>query len=166
MDEDIYSKTKIGSINAEIINNLVVNIIENSYGKPYIRMDEEHFLAMKTAKQENYARIYENAAARAKLNDTVKPMMAEIYDQMLADLVTGEKNSPILRHHIDYVNQTHYQRDTAYEKSSPDQIVVDYIASMTDDYFIDLHHYLFPDSSYKVEYAGYFDEEKEVNANV
>ena len=38
--------------------------------------------------------------------------------------------------------------------------MVDYIASMTDDYFIDLHHYLFPDSSYKVEYSGYFDKEK------
>jgi dGTPase len=35
---------------------------------------------------------------------------------------------------------------------------VDYIASMTDDYLIDLHHYLFPDSSYKVEYTGYFED--------
>ena len=158
VDEDIYCKTRIGSINAEIINNLVVNIIENSYGKPYIRMDEEHFLAMKTAKQENYARIYENAAARAKLNDTVKPMMADIYGQMLADLRSGKKDSPIFRHHIDYVNRTHYRRDAAYEKAEPNQIVVDYIASMTDDYFIDLHRYLFPDSPYRVEYTGYFNE--------
>jgi len=158
VDEDIYCKTKIGSINAEIINNLVVNIIENSYGKPYIRMDEEHFLAMKTAKQENYARIYENAAARAKLNDTVKPMMADIYGQMLADLLAGRKSSPIFRHHIDYVNRTHYRREEAYEKDEPNQIVVDYIASMTDDYFIDLHRHLFPHSPYRVEYTGYFNE--------
>ena len=41
--------------------------------------------------------------------------------------------------------------------SEPNQLVVDYIASMTDDYFIDLHHYLFPDSSYQVKYQGYFD---------
>jgi dGTPase len=39
--------------------------------------------------------------------------------------------------------------------------VVDYIASMTDDYFIDLHHHLFPDSPYKVEYTGYFEKEEE-----
>ena len=103
VDEDAYSKTKIGSINAEIINNLVVNIIENSYGKPYIRMDAEHFHAMKTAKKENYARIYESEAIRSKLNDTVKPMMAEIYDQMLSDLLQGKKTSPIFRHHINYV---------------------------------------------------------------
>ena len=35
---------------------------------------------------------------------------------------------------------------------------MDYIASMTDDYLIDLHHYLFPDSGYHVVYTGYFED--------
>ncbi len=141
VDEDAYSQTIIGSINAEIINNLMVNVIENSYGTPYIRMDKAHFDALKTAKRDNYSLIYENAAALAKLNTTVKPMMAEIYDQMLSDLRQRKKYSPIFTHHIGYVNRTHYARPTPYENSEPNQIVVDYIASMTDDYLIDLHHY-------------------------
>jgi len=157
--EEEFTDGEIGSINAEIINNLVVNIIENSYGKPYIRLDSEHFQAMKQAKKENYTRIYEDAAARAKLHDTVKPMMAEIYDQMLSDLKQGRKESPIFRHHIDYVNQIRYPREIPYEKAEPNEIVVDYIASMTDDYLIDLHRYLFPDSGYRVEYTGYFRKE-------
>ena len=161
VDEEDYSHTLIGSINAEIINNLVVNIIENSYGKPYIRLDDAHFQALKQAKRENYHRIYESAATRAQLDTTAKPMMGEIYDQMLADLTQGNKNSPIFRHHIDYVNRSRYPREVPYEKSEPNQIVVDYIASMTDDYFIDLHHHLFPDSSYKVEYIGYFENREE-----
>ncbi len=165
VDEDAFTHTVIGSLNAEIINNLVVNIIENSYGKPYISMDDAHFEALKTAKAENYHRIYESAATRAKLDTTAKPMMGEIYDQMLSDLRLGKKNSPIFRHHIDYVNRTHYQREVPYERSEPNQIVVDYIASMTDDYFIDLHHYLFPDSPYKVAYTGYF-EKKEAEIHV
>ena len=160
VNPDEFDHTLIGSINSEIINNLVVNIIENSYGKPYIRMDQEHFEALKTAKRENYSRIYESAATRAKLDTTAKPMMGDIYDQMLEDLVQGKTNSPIFRHHINYINNTRYNRDTPYGKEDPNQIVVDYIASMTDDYFIDLHHYLFPDSPYKVEYSGYFDKEK------
>ena len=159
--EDHYSATRIGSINAEIINNLVVNIIENSYGKPYIQLDQDHFDALKTAKKENYNLIYESAATQAKLNTTAKPMMGEIYDQMLEDLTLGKTNSPIFRHHINYVNRTRYRREIPYEKSEPNQIVVDYIASMTDDYFIDLHHYLFPDSTYKVEYTGYFETKEE-----
>ena len=52
-EESGYQGTRIGSINAEIINNLVVNIIENSYGKPYIRLDAEHFKAMQTAMTED-----------------------------------------------------------------------------------------------------------------
>lgn len=159
VDENAYSKTAIGSSNGEIINNLVVNIIENSYGKPYIRMDEAHFHALKTAKQENYARIYENESIRAKLNSTVKPMMADIYDQMLSDLVQGRKNSPVFTHHIDYINHCKYPRTGIYESGEPNQIIVDYIASMTDDYLIDLHRYLFPDSGCTVTYTGYFDEE-------
>ena len=35
-------------------------------------------------------------------------------------------------------------------------MIVDYIASMTDDYLIDLHNFLFPGSPYYVEYTGYF----------
>ena len=29
---------------------------------------------------------------------------------------------------------------------------------MTDDYLIDLHRYLFPNSNYYVEYTGYFND--------
>lgn len=160
VDENSYTKTQIGSINAEILNNLMVNVIENSYGTPYIRMDKEHFEALKLAKKENYRLIYENAASLAKLTTTVKPMMAEVYDQMLSDLRQGRKTSPIFTHHINYVNRTYYSRPVPYENSEPNQIVVDYIASMTDDYLIDLHHFLFPNSGYKVEYVNYFDEDK------
>ena len=155
--EDAFSNEAIGSFNAEIINNLVVNIIENSYGKPYIKLDPLHFQALRESKRENYAKIYANAVPLSKRNSTVKPMMAEIYGQMLDDLKQERKDSPIYRHHISYLNRIHYKRNIPYEKTDPHQIVVDYIASMTDDYFIDLHHYLFPDSEYKVEYRGYFE---------
>ena len=85
-------------------------------------------------------------------------MMQEIYEQLLDDLTHDKQNSPIFRHHIDYVNQTRYPRPVPYESTEPNQIIVDYIASMTDDYLIDLHRYLFPDSNYYVEYTGYFND--------
>jgi len=157
VEESTFYNEDIGSINAEIINNLVVNIIENSYGKPYIKLDKRHFKALQESKRENYHLIYESAATRAKLDITAKPMMAEIYGQLLDDLRGEKKNSPIYKFHIDYVNKTYYKRSEPYEKTEPNQMVVDYIASMTDDYFIDLHRYMFPDSKYTVEYKGYFD---------
>ena len=157
LEKNAIAGSDIGTINSEIINNLVVNIIENSYGKPYIKLDERHFQALQTSKRETYAMIYETEAGRAKLDLTVRPMMAQIYERLLEDLKTGNHASPIFTHHIDYVNQSHYTRSVPYEATEPNQLVVDYIASMTDDYFIDLHHYLFPESSFKVEYKGYFD---------
>jgi dGTPase len=155
--EDAFTNEDIGSINAEIINNLVVNIIENSYGKPYIKLDSKHFKALKASKKDNYALIYESAATRARLDVTAKPMMKDIYERLLGDILVGDKSSPIFTHHIDYINKSYYKRNVPYENSEPNQIVVDYIAGMTDNYFIELHRHLFPESDYKVEYKGYFD---------
>ena len=158
VDDRVFANSTIGTINSEIINNLVVNIIENSYGHPYIKLDEEHFKAVQSYKKENYAVIYATEPGRVILNRVVKPMMQEIYEQLLEDLRQDRQNSPILLHHIDYVNRTRYPRALRYGKDDPNEIVVDYIASMTDDYLIDLHRYLFPDSNYYVEYTGYFND--------
>ncbi len=158
VEESMFVNEDIGSINAEIINNLVVNIIENSYGKPYIKLDTKHFKALQISKKDNYAMIYNNAAAFAGLGRTVKPMMGEVYGQLLDDLKNNNIYSPIYTHHIDYINTVHYKRDVPYERTEPNQLVVDYIASMTDNYFIELHHYMFPNSPLRVEYKGYFDE--------
>jgi len=104
--------------------------------------------------------IYAGATPYARL-EVVEPMMREIYEKLLSDLLAGNKSSYIYTHHIDYVNQTYYPRLQPYEETEPNQLVVDYIASMTDDYFIDLHHRLFPDSPYRVTYRDYFDEKRD-----
>lgn len=158
VDENDFYDEEIGSINAEIINNLVVNIIENSYGKPYIKLDKKHFEALRKLKRENYKKIYNHPRSTELLDATVKPMMSDIYGQLLDDLKNNNRNSPIFTHHIAQVNQIYYLHSTPYEKTEPNQLVVDYIASMTDDYFIELHQYLFPESNYPVVYRGYFDD--------
>ncbi len=157
LQEEEFVDQGIGCINAELLNNLSVNIIENSYGKPYIKMDHSHFEALRASKQDNYHMIYEADTSRVKLDHYVRPMMNQIYGQLLDDLKSGNKNSPIYTHHIAYVNQMFANRPVPYENTEPNQIVVDYIASMTDDYFIDLYHYLYPNSDLTVEYFGYFD---------
>lgn len=154
---DAYEDCAIGTYNAEIINNLIINIVENSYGKPYIKMDTEHFEALKKAKADNYELIYKNDIVKAEMESTVKPMMREIYQKLLEDLFKENISSPIFTHHINYINKSHYKRETPYQQTEPNQIVVDYIASMTDDYFIDLYAHLFPESNLKITYKGYFD---------
>lgn len=157
--EDGFESGAIGKLNAELINNLIVNIVENSYGKPYIRLDEVHFSALQKAKADNYVLIYKNDRVREGIDSTVKPMMTKLYEKLLDDLIIENKSSPIFTHHIDYVNKAHYERKTPYESTEPNQIVVDYIAGMTDDYFVDLFEHLFPDSGLRIKYKGYFDSD-------
>lgn len=154
-----FEDTAIGKMNSEIINNLVVNIIENSYGKNYIMLDKEHYDALVSVKKRNFEIIYKNEAIEKQYNETIKPMMLKLYNRLLSDIETDNRSSKIFTHHIDKIENSFYQRKTPYMEEDKHQIVVDYIASMTDDYFIDLYHYLFPKSKYKIEYKGYFEKD-------
>ncbi len=156
IDEDKFEAGAIGSTNAEFINNLIVNIVENSYGKPYIKMDDTHFEALKKAKADNYRLIYNDERIKSAVDLTVKPMMEKLYARLLNDLKSGNYDSPVFTHHIKYVNKAHYQRKMPYEQTEHNQIVTDYIAGMTDDYFVDLYSHLFGDDKLKIDYIGYF----------
>ena len=75
-------------------------------------------------------------------------MVHQMYDKLLLDLQSGDRNSIIFKHHVDFVkeNTSYYGNDDYFERTEENQIVVDFIASMTDDYFVDLYEYLFPKS--------------------
>ena len=149
----------IGAINPEIINNLEVSIIENSYGKPYIKMDEEHYLGMKEAKRRNYEQIYRTDTLTTVLDNTVRPVMHKLYYKLIDDLKCNRQGSPIFQHHIDLVSRYHNVKGAVpYIENEKNQIVVDYLASMTDDYCIELFEFLFPKSHIKFDYHGYFEE--------
>lgn len=155
-DDDNFCGSVIGRINAEIINNLTVNIVENSYGKDHICMSGEYFDALARAKTDNYRRIYRNDAVQDVFRTTVEPMMAELYAYLIDELRRPSDDSLVYRHHVRLIEQSRYPRSAPYRNEDPDRIVVDYIASMTDDYFVELYAHLFPDSGRKIEYIGYF----------
>ena len=91
-----------GTDNSHMINNFVVNIVENSFGKDSIRMDEEYFEALKKAKSDNYERIYLSDSVNEQYNTCLKTMFEMLYEKLIKDL--ADKDSLIYRHHIDYVN--------------------------------------------------------------
>lgn len=160
IDEDFdFSSDYIGSKNAEMINNLVVDIVNHSYGKDYILMSKEAFMDLKTAKKENYQHIYRNPNVNTMYEQVIKPMFEELYYRLLEDVKKNNQDSFIFKHHIAYIeNSLRFYENYDYSKEEPNQIVADYIASMTDDYFVDLHKMLFPDSSYSIEYKSYFED--------
>lgn len=158
-DNQKFQTEKIGTENAAIINNLTVDIIENSYGKDYIKLSKTAFRDLKTAKEENYKYIYRNESILKEYDKIIRPMFEEMYYKLLDDVRNKNLQSYIFKHHIELIqNNLKWYTDFDYTKEEPNQIVVDYIASMTDDYFISLHNEMFPNSDYQIVYKSYFDK--------
>ena len=152
-----FSSESIGDKNAEIINNLSVDIIENSYGKDYILLSEAAYNDLKTAKRENYEMIYLSEDTQKEYDSIIGPMFEKLYDRLYEDVVSGDEDSIIYRHHIKFINNNNYDRGAAdYREEDKHQIVVDFISSMTDDYFIALYNELFPEDKKDIKFKTYF----------
>jgi len=152
-----FDDNAIGSFNAKIINNLIVNIVENSYGKDYICMDKEYYIALKQGKKQNYQLIYQTDFIK-KTKSIIEPIFNKIYDKCIFDLNNKNTNSPIYKHHISYVKEYNkYYKKSDYENEDVNDIVVDYIASMTDNYMLELYKYLFPDEK-GIDFVSYFND--------
>ena len=160
LDTDaVFSETSLGKYNAAIINNLCVNIIENSYQKNCILMDQEYFDALSKIKDENYQLIYKSKRVK-EIEGLLHPMFRRVYEKLRSDLEENRQTSPIFRHHLDFIQEhgKYYRYNPYREETSSDQMVIDYIASMTDDYFIELYEHLFPGETSPLSYTPYFNE--------
>ena len=80
-----------------------------------------------------------------------------MYDRLLTDLKTGNERSPIVLHHAKQLaaKSRSITAEGYLAHTDPDQVVVDYMASMTDRYFMELYRYLFPDSEKHILARGY-----------
>lgn len=158
-DDSVFTDGKLGRFNAVIINNLIVNVVENSFDKDYIMLDDEYYDHLKLSMNENYKNIYFNESVRKVQSSVIEPMYERMFTRLLSDLKSANKDSWIFKHHINYVNniRNFYCDDNYLETNTPEDIVIDYIASMTDDYFSDLHLLYFPNEK-NPQYKSYFQE--------
>lgn len=122
-------RLKLGNDNREIINTIVMDIINNSINKPYITMSEETFEALEELKNFNYKYIYDKANTKEQL-DNYKIMFETIFDYNLNILKNNDKNKNIYKIYLNSMNELYLKNN------SLERIVIDYIAGMTDDYFI------------------------------
>lgn len=144
IDEGAFDDGMGGAYNSWILTRASIDIVEHSYGRDRIEMSEGLFREISRAKRENYAKIYRSAGVEEEHGAMMARAFELMYGRFLRDLRDRDETSPIFRHHISRVQRSlaHYGR--SYDWSSdPDQTVVDYIASMTDGYFIELASKLF-----------------------
>lgn len=142
---DCFQSSYIGADNGRIINNMTADIVNNSFGHNYIAMSEEAFEDIKRAKRQNYEEIYLKEGMVDEAENIVEEMFEEMYDRLLTDLQTGNEASPLFTHHVARLCELS-RTITAeeYLAGEPNQIVVDYLSSMTDNYFMALYEFFFP----------------------
>ena len=122
----------LGSDNSEVVNALTTDIIQNSYGKSYITFSDSVFKAFKELKDFNYKHIY-GCRLIAEQRRRFEKMMRELFDVYLQDLKEADSKQSIF---IDFVDRF---PDTYLRRNKPERIVADFIAGMTDQYFLKQH---------------------------
>lgn len=155
---DKFKGSILGEKNSDIISNMITNIVKNSIECPSLNMDEEVFNVFKAQIDENYEHIYKNSAVTENYA-VVRELMAKLYDYLIEDMLAERDNSVTYKN---YIRHSFGKRE--YDKTGNyidlvDDIVTDYIASMTDDYFIDLCKYVHVGDKIrdKLVIHGYFD---------
>jgi dGTPase len=128
----------LGNTNGTIVYALVTDIIQNSSGQPHICFSQPISDALKRLKAFNLERIYLNKKLKSYVSK-VKKTFEILFEQYLKDLDTGNRESPIFAAYLQDISQGYLQ-----EHSHP-EIVRDYIAGMTDSYFMRQSPYRFND---------------------
>lgn len=119
----------LGYRNREIVNTIILDIIENSLGKPYIKLSEPVFKAIVALKKFNYQNIYDKSLSSEEKKE-ITTMFQVLFKHYLNDITLENKDSRI------YTNFLNYKKDIYLKNTTPKRMVLDFIAGMTDDYFL------------------------------
>lgn len=119
----------LGSTNKEIVNTIILDIIENSINKPYIKMSKEVFNALLKLKKFNYKEIYSKSLTKEEYN-YYKNGMEIIYNVYLNAIKNNDKKNIIYKIFLN--NQNKNYNDNTNDKRK----VIDFISGMTDNMFL------------------------------
>lgn len=122
-------RDRLGETNGTIVYTLVEDVIAESLEKPYVSFSPEVAEALKKLKDFNQEFIYTDPKAKSQTNK-LQLMFGLLFEKYYKDLTAGNENSVIFREFLDGMSPQY--RDN----TSPAMIVRDFIAGMTDDYFL------------------------------
>ena len=122
-------KEVLGDNNRDIINSIVLDIVKNSYGKNAIILSDDVYNAINELLNYNYKNIYDFANTKEDLA-YYKEGINKLYYYYLDDLNNNKENSEIYRLFLSNMNKEYIKNN------DNKKIVIDFIAGMTDAYFI------------------------------
>ena len=119
----------LGNSNSKIINTIILDIINNSLDKPYIQISPKIFEAITKLKKFNYEFIYSKANTKKDLKN-YEDMFRKLFNACLNDLELNQNKTNIKKTFLSEMNDE-YLKNTSLKRK-----VIDYIAGMTDEYFV------------------------------
>ncbi|MCJ7593953.1 MAG: HD domain-containing protein [Desulfobacterales bacterium] len=128
----------LGDTNGSIVYCLVEDLVFNSLDNAYISFSEEVGEALKRLKEFNQDTIYTNMVVKRQ-TPKVKLMFELLFEKYFSDLESGNEESDVFGEFLEGMSQKYIT-----ETSNP-EMVRDFIAGMTDDYFLSrCHKHLIP----------------------
>jgi dGTPase len=119
----------IGNTNGTIVYNLVTDILENSSQQPHVAFSPNVSEALEKLKQFNLEHIYLNPKIKGHA-PLIKTLFEYLFDKYLADITQGNEASTIFKGFMQNMSDNYISRH------KPAEIVRDFIAGMTDRYFL------------------------------
>ncbi len=157
--EDTFNDGLGGAYNLWALGAFVTDVIENSLGKDHIQMSEAAFAEMSRAKRENYEKIYGAKEVNGEFSAEVAELFERLFEYELESLERQDRSAAIFAHHIEPLERhlAHYGHSYAWQ-DDPNQCVCDFIAAMSDDYFMATCEELFPEARRLFPRRTYFGE--------
>ena len=120
---------RLGNTNGTIVYNLVTDVIFNSRDKPHVAFSAEVSDCLRRLKAFNLERIYMNPKIKTEL-DRIRSLFEILFERYLDDIRTRNRDSVIFRQFLKDMSAGYMERHREEE------IVRDFIAGMTDQYFL------------------------------
>jgi len=120
---------RLGDTNGTIVYSLVTDIIENSFDRAYIAFSRPMSDALNMLKHFNLDRIYMNPCIKNNFNN-IKSLFNLLFERYLRDVKKGNQDSVI------FSNFLNDKSDTYLNAHQPEEFVRDFIAGMTDRFFL------------------------------
>ena len=122
---------RLGDTNGTIVYTLVTDIINNSFQNIYVAFSPEVSAALERLKAFNFEHIYMNPKIK-RHTDTIKKLFEILFERFLNDIEKENRSSVIFTSFLEDMS------DNYIENHNSAEIVRDFIAGMTDQYFLRL----------------------------
>ena len=119
----------LGDNNRDIVNTIVLDIINESIDKPYIKMSDKVYNALFALKKFNNDNIYSKSMTKKEL-DYYEKGINKLYNIYLEDIKSNNKDSIIYKIFLNHQDEL-YLKTTDIKRQ-----VIDFIAGMTDDFLV------------------------------